>query len=107
MKEAFASIDVSGDGLIDFEEFSAFMAEQLKDPGFAHEDVLRAFDELAGPGSEGTMTDEQISRFFSENPEDVAYLQSNMPPVAADAEGSASGATCRSTVAFVDELFTR
>ena len=60
MKENFDSIDTSGDGFIDFDEFTTFMVGVLREPGYAKNDVMSAFDELAGAGSEGTMTDEQV-----------------------------------------------
>lgn len=100
MKEAFDSIDTSGDGLVDFDEFTQFMVQRLKDPGFDRDDVQRAFNELAGPGCAGTMTDAQIRRFFGTlYPADADLLTATMPVATAadvDGDGSASVATSSS-----------
>jgi len=103
MKEAFSSIDVSGDGLIDFDEFTQFMAQQLKEPGYSQEDVQDAFNQLAGPGNEGTLTDAQITRFFSDFEADIVYLKEHMPV----SEGSKAGEDERDTTLFVEKLFSR
>ena len=101
MKEAFESIDTSGDGLVDFDEFTQFMVQRMKDPGFDRDDVQRAFNELAGPGCAGTMTDAQIRRFFGTlYPADADLLTATMP-VATDADGDQDGSASVATSSSV------
>lgn len=105
MMEAFASIDVSGDGLIDFDEFTTFMAERLKEPGAASADVQRAFNDLSD--LEGTITDSQVKRFFMLYPDDIAYLEDCMPVVSTETAEDGTVERTRNTEAFVEELFRR
>lgn len=97
--EKFATIDLSGDGLIDIDEFSTFMIEQLKEPGHDRHDVAKAFADLAGDGcpEENCITPAQINRFFQED-EDKEYMLSRMPD---GPDGT------KNFDAFVSEVFTR
>lgn len=80
MKEEFARIDLSGDGAIDFNEFTAFMVERLKEPGHDMGQVVEAFRDLAAAGcpDEDCITEAQLKRFFLDEA-DHAYLTERMP----------------------------
>jgi hypothetical protein len=96
-------LDVSGDGLISFDEFIAFMQQQMSASGTSKADVLNAFRALAGPqaapepveGEEAqpapvaaTIKESKITGNFPNEGDtlgDAAYLTENMevaPPPA-------------------------
>lgn len=123
-------LDVSGDGMLSFDEFIAFMKDQLTASGTSKADVLEAFAQIAGPPAapvEGgaipalSLTSSKIETSFAgEYAGDATYLFEHMPkaeegsaPAAAEGEeaaeggGAAAPATSYLCEPFVDELFTR
>ena len=49
VKAAFTELDVSGEGLIDLEEFTPFMVQMLTQPGYSQDECVEAFKQLANP----------------------------------------------------------
>jgi len=72
-----AAIDTDGDGVVDFDEFTAFMVQRLVEPGHTQEDVHTAFADLAD--NETFVPATTLTRTFI-NEEHLNYLTENMPP---------------------------
>ena len=101
--ERMTELDSTGDGRINFDEFTGFMMERLVDPGHTRDDVKESFVELANRDPEG-VTKMTLVRTFA-NEEHLAYLTSNMPPTTvAGVDGDEEAFQYD---AFVDNLFER
>jgi len=111
-------LDVSGDGLISFDEFIAFMQQQMSASGTSKADVLNAFRALAGPvaaPAEGeeeappnpVIKDSKITQNFPNEGDtlgDATYLQEQMvalPPPADQKDKELQFEP------FVEQMFTR
>lgn len=74
--EKLAELDTTGDGKLQFNEFSTFMATILSDPGHTQDDVTAAFRELA---EENPFIGREIIEAHWHNEEERAYLLTEMP----------------------------
>lgn len=102
LETTMAEADQDGDGVIDFEEFTAFMMARLVEPGHSEEDVLGAFVDLSE--KEEFVTHKTLQRTF-QNEEHLGYLQTNMPSEAVETmDGPDTGYPYRG---FVSDLFSR
>eukprot|EP01029_Cantina_marsupialis_P019648 TRINITY_DN456_c0_g1_i1.p1 TRINITY_DN456_c0_g1~~TRINITY_DN456_c0_g1_i1.p1 ORF type:complete len:697 (+),score=290.71 TRINITY_DN456_c0_g1_i1:540-2630(+) len=78
--DIFAKLDLSGDGMIDFDEFTVWMKEQLSEPGHTKEDIIEAFKELTKPHHMSpvleTISEPRLDYVFH-NTTDCAYIKKN------------------------------
>lgn len=96
-----AELDGTGDGCVNFQEFTTFMMERLVEPGHTKADVMEAFLAL-GEGEEYVTKRILVTSFTNESHLD--YVVERLPVVEIPAE---EGEVCMVYGDFVDELFTR
>jgi hypothetical protein len=124
------TLDVSGDGVLSFDEFIAFMKDQLTASGTSQQDVLDAFRGIAGPppaSESGAVPALCLAKskidatFIGEYATDAEYLLEHMPlaegggadapETSESADGAGAGAQATESLylcePFVEQLFTR
>lgn len=102
VKARVAELDTTGDGLVNFEEFTKFMMERLVEPGHTREDVKGSFVDLAD--NEPAVSHKTLVRTFA-NESHLAYLTEHMAPTRIPSVDGEEDAFQYDE--FVDQLFTR